>query len=567
MKRIILKLWKIFTDSDRSGEIAPDEVLLDANNLPKFDDNQFEGRLEKPISKMIIAFVGLFFALLIIVYSIKIWNLQIRDGDKFLEKSEKNTLRHYPVFAARGIIYDKNGQELAWNVPSDDSDFMNRKYIEAPGLAHLLGYVQYPSKDKFGIYYRQDFIGIDGVEKIFNKKMQGENGLKIIEVDALGKIQSQNIIEPPKAGENVNLSIDYKVQSALHGVLKDISNRVGFAGGAGIIMDVNTGEVLAITSYPEFSPEVMSEGKDKDLIKKYNTDKNKPFLDRAIDGVYAPGSTVKTYVAIGALNEGIIDPLKTIVSTGQISIPNENDPKKFTIFKDWKAHGAVDMRKALAVSSDVYFYALGGGYKDQKGLGIDLLDKYFSMFGFGQKIDSIFFNEGNIGTVPNPEWKKRLFNGETWRLGNSYHTAIGQFGFQVTPAQAVRAVSAIANSGKLIDPTVIKGEQGKVERIIDIPEADFKVIREGMRLAVKEGTARALDVSYVDMAAKSGTAELGVSKDTVNSWIIGFWPYEKPKYAFALVLEKGSAHNVVGTGVAMREFIDIINRSSPEYFK
>jgi penicillin-binding protein 2 len=275
-------------------------------------------------------------------------------------------------------------------------------------------------------------------------------------------------------------------------------------------------------------------------------------------------------MALAALEEGIIDPETKILSTGSISIPNPYDPKQVTIFKDWKAHGWVNLREALAVSSDVYFYAIGGGYEKQKGLGIAKIDDYVKKFGLGQATGIKFLSE-ETGVIPTPEWKAKVFNGEAWRLGNTYHTAIGQYGFQVTPIQMVKAVAGIATSGRLITPTILKlakGDQVQSGSLITgIKEANYQIVREGMRMAVTSGISTSLNVPEVKLAVKSGTAELGVSKKYVNSWITGFFPYESPRYAFAIVMEKGGRDNLIGASVVMRQTLDWIIANASEYLK
>lgn len=557
---------KIRRNRSINKEIAPDEIFIDSHNLPRFNDQQFEGRIEKPISRISLTLIFVFFILIITVYGARVWKLQISEGENYSQKSENNRLRHTPVFAVRGVIYDRNGVELAWNEPSDDPDFFSRKYSSMPGMAHVVGYVQYPTKDSAGFYYREDFEGVDGAEKYFNEELKGTNGVKIVEVNALGKVQSHNIIQPPKEGDHIYLSIDSRIQSEMYTAMKDIAERVGFVGGAGVMIDTNTGEVIAMASYPEFDPEVMSKKDDVKKVKSYLTSSSKPFLNRAVDGLYTPGSIIKPYMALAALSEGVIDPERKILSTGSISIQNQYFPELQTVFKDWKAHGLVDMRRAIAVSSDVYFYEVGGGYKDQKGLGIARIEKYMKQFGFGEKVENSFFT-GADGTVPNPEWKKKNFNGEAWNLGNTYHTSIGQYGFQVSVIQVARAVASIVNNGLVRDPAILKDESGKIVRQLDIPKADFAVIKEGMRMGVLQGTGVSLNVPYVEIATKSGTAELGVAKDNVNSWMTGFFPYNKPRYAFAVLMENGSVHNLIGAGAAMRETIDWMSKNTPEYFK
>jgi penicillin-binding protein 2 len=547
-------------------EIEPDEIFMDSQNIPQYDTQQFEGRLEKPISSLALTVLFAFFVLVLLSFATRTWVLQVAKGDYYNQKSENNRLRHTPVFAARGVIYDRNGVELAWNAPSDDPDIALRKYSGESGLAHTVGYVQYPSKDSAGFYYKEDFEGLDGVEKHFNQDLQGTNGLKLVEVDARGQIQSQNIVQPPKEGGGIYLSIDSRIQSKLYESIKDVAVKVGFAGGAGVIMDIKTGEIIAMTNYPEYDSEIMSSRADVAKIKSYLANKNKPFLNRAVDGLYTPGSIVKPYMALAALNEKIIDPLTKILSTGSISVQNQYFPDLQTVFKDWKAHGYVDMRQALSVSSDVYFYAVGGGYKDQKGLGIARIEKYMNMFGFGQKIENSFF-KGAGGVVPNPDWKKAHFNGEAWNLGNTYHTTIGQYGFQVSPIQMVRAVGALVNEGLVRDPTIIKGQTGPVLRQLDIPKSYYNIVKEGMRMGATTGTAGSMNAPYVEVAAKSGTAELGTAKADINSWMTGYFPYKNPRYAFAVLLEKGTVHYQIGAGTAMRETMDWMNQNTPEYFK
>ncbi len=547
-------------------DIAPDEIFIDSHNLPEFDTQQFEGRIDKPISKSNLFGILFFFILIILAFGVKIWYLQIKDGNIYNNRSENNRLRNTPIFAARGVIYDRKNVELAWNAPSDNPDIALRKYKGDDGLAHVIGYVKYPSKDKAGFYYQEDFMGLDGVEKYFNSELQGINGINLIEVDAVGKIQSQNITQPPKEGKSIVLSIDSKLQTEMYNAIKDVADRVGFSGGAGIIMDSTSGEVVAMTSYPEYDSEIMSSKTDTAKVKSFLNNKNKPFLDRVIDGLYTPGSIIKPYMALAALNEGVIDSMTQILSTGSISIQNQYYPTLQTIFKDWKAHGWVDMRHAISVSSDVYFYEIGGGYKDRKGLGIARIEKYMKLFGFGEKVENSFFT-GLNGVIPSPEWKKENFNGEAWSLGNTYHTSIGQYGFQTSPLQIVRAMASIVNNGVVRDPSIIKGENGKVIKTVEIPEKYFTVIKEGMRLGVLEGTGKSLNVPYVEIAAKSGTAELGVEKASVNSWMTGYFPYKNPHYVFAILLEKGSVHNLIGAGYAMRQIIDWMNINTPEYFK
>lgn len=249
-------------------------------------------------------------------------------------------------------------------------------------------------------------------------------------------------------------------------------------------------------------------------------------------------------------------------------VPNPYDPSKPTIFRDWRAHGATDMRRAIAVSSDTYFYQIGGGFGSQKGLGIDRIKKYLERFGFTKKTGFDDSNEA-LGIIPDPAWKEKTFDGEVWRVGDTYNTAIGQYGMQITPIQAVVATAALANGGYLVTPSLLFTSTTSVQtgkKFGGNPE-NFTVSKEGMRQAVLDGTAAGLNTKAVAIAGKTGTAELGARKDFVNSWVIGFWPYENPKYAFAVVMERGPVKNLVGATSVMRKTIDWMAVNAPEYFK
>lgn len=550
--------------------IDPDEIFLDSANVADFDKDQFEGRIERAIGAKTIVIFGLLCLLVGISYSVKVWALQISNGSEYALLSEENKLRHTVVFANRGNIYDRDGVPLAWNIStaeSDEHDFNLRQYIEKPGFYNLLGYVKYPQKDKSGVYYDVNFTGYDGVEAFYNQELSGKNGLKIIETNALQDVVSGNTIRPAEHGENITLTIDSRIQEKLYQYISEIVNQVGFYGGGGIITDVHTGEIISLVTYPQFDSNLLTNGQDREAINAMLNDPHDPFLNRVIFGLYTPGSIMKPYVALGALNESVIDASTNIISRGQIEIPNPYDPDNPSIFTDWKAHGSVDARKALAVSSNVYFYVIGGGFKDQEGLGIKRIEEYFRKFGFGEAVTGRLF-DGPSGTIPNPEWKEKNFDGDPWRLGDTYFTSIGQYGVQVTPLQVVRALGALVNGGKVMDPILIKGENPRVvNEINDIDEKYFKVVREGMREGVLSGTAKGLDMSEVAIAAKTGTAELGVSKARVNSWVTGFFPYENPKYAFTIVMEKGSRTNFIGGVAVARQLFDWMKIYTPEYFE
>lgn len=550
-------------------DIDPEDIFLDSANLPGFAENRFEGRMEKPMEKQTFSFAKIILLLVVVFLVSRLWFLGVKNGPLYAEISENNRLSQTLIFANRGVVYDRNGIELATNSIKDEtSDFAGRLYTtEYKGLSHVVGYVKYPLKDKSGNYYEVNYKGRDGVERIYDSTLAGTNGLKLVETDVQGSVTSESVVEPPKEGGALTLSVDARVSNVLYNAIEAAVKDRGFLGGTGIIMDVETGEVVALVSAPEYDQNVITAGTDSESISTSLNHSSKPFLNRAVSGLFSPGSIIKPIVALGALNEGIISPNKQILSTGSITIPNPYFPSKPSVFKDWKAHGWTDMREAIAVSSDVYFYSIGGGYGDQKGLGIERIDKYLGMFGITEKTGIDLLGELS-GTIPTPEWKKATFDGDIWRLGDTYITSIGQYGTLVTPLEAVRFTAAIANKGKILTPSVLKGGvESPVSKTVEFKDADWKVVQEGMRASATHGTAAALNVPYVQVAAKTGTAEVGAAKNYIHSWSIGYFPYNKPKYAFAVLLEKGPVSNSIGASWIMREVLDWMSINAPEYFE
>ncbi|MDO8569226.1 MAG: penicillin-binding transpeptidase domain-containing protein [bacterium] len=549
-------------------DISPEDIFIDSTNLPGFEEHRFEGRIEKPVGRKTFLIIKIVLSIMVLALASKLWVLGIKQGSIYAEISENNRLEHTLIFADRGIIYDRNMRELATNAIKDGtSDFAGRLYPSTKGLAHVVGYLKYPLFDRTGVYYEEYYRGRDGVERVYNDLLQGENGLKLKETDVSGEITSESVIKKPKAGNSIVLSIDARLTEVLYKAISSLAGDKGFAGGTAVLMDVRTGEIIALTSFPEYDQNILTAGKDQVAINLLLNNPSKPFLNRAIGGLYTPGSILKPIIAIAALNEGLISPDKQILSTGSITVKNPYDPSKPSIFKDWKAHGWTDMRQALAVSSDTYFYSIGGGFGDQKGLGITALDKYFQLFALTEKTGVELLGEVE-GVIPTPAWKKEKFDGEIWRLGDTYITAIGQYGTQITPLNAARFISVIANGGKVLTPSILLGGNLEpIKRTVEFSDEDWRVVREGMRASVTYGTAVGLNVPYVKAAAKTGTAEVGSVKLFVNSWSVGFFPFENPKYAWVVVMERGPSSNTLGATSVVRQLFDWMAINTPEYFE
>jgi penicillin-binding protein 2 len=518
----------------RDSEIAPDEIFLDASNVPAFDRAQFEGRLEKPLSRKTFFSLAAVLAALFLVLIVRAWNLEITNGPAFATESAHNSLEATTLFAPRGVITDVNGSVLAGNINAPNGS--TKRYYPIPSLGQIIGYVSYPKKDANGIYYDANETGITGIEAEYDSLLAGKNGQLLTEMDALGNIRSEGTVVPAVDGGTVRLSIDANLEELFARAIADTASSQHFIAGAGVIMDVHTGAVRAIVSYPTYDPNVMSNGGPADTIAAYNTDAGHPFLDHAVQGAYTPGSIVKPFVASGALTDGLITPNTIINDPGFLSLPDPYHPGKEFIYKGWKALGDMDVQNAIAWSSDIFFYTVGGGFGNQKGLGIDRLDYWYNQFGFGNKTGIDLPEEIN-GLVPTPAWKQTTFN-EPWYLGDTYFTAIGQYAMQVTPIQMACATAAIANGGKLFTPTLLADQTPSYTVVPTNPSA-LEVVREGMRDGVTSALATAINLPYLSVAAKTGTAQTGVNNQYDNAWVEGFFPYDNPQYSFAVVLERG----------------------------
>lgn len=554
-----------------------EEVLLDASNIPAFNRARMEGKRELPLAKRSVRTVWFLFLAIAAAFFVQIFYLQVVKGEDYSAIAENNSVNKALIIAERGVLYDRRGDMLAWNEfdSTGEYDFPIRAYTDRLGLGQVLGYVSYPKKDSRGFYFRTDYLGRSGAELAFDSILKGENGSKIVEVDALNDVISEFAINAPQSGGEVRLSIDAELSEAMYNIIATSSVKAGFRSGAGAIMNVHTGEILALTSYPSFDPEVMADGDDIALINEYNNDDRLPFLNKVIGGAYIPGSIVKPFVAYSALENNIISPDKIIYSNGQLVIPNPYNPSNPSIFRDWRTQGAMTMREGIAFSSNVYFYIIGGGLPENAvpqaglnapmtGLGITKMAENYRRFGLGS-LTGINIAQEQAGVVPDPEWKREVFD-DDWRLGDTYFTAIGQFGFLVTPIQMLRAYGALANGGTLISPHVRAGETGEA-REIHLDQDKLRVVHEGMRKTVNfdGGTARSLERKDVAIAAKSGTAEIGAGNAYVNSWAAGFWPYEEPEYAFILMMDRAPRSNSLGATTIMGQVVEWMSVNRPEY--
>ena len=403
-----------------------------------------------------------------------------------------------------------------------------------------------------------DFIGKDGLELQYEKELRGVPGKIAISVNSDNTILKTLVAKEARQGNNLVLSIDGELQKILVDSLRDKMAQTNAPGAAAVVLDVKSGEILSLVSLPSFDNNIFNASLINKTYQELINNKNRPLFNRAISGFYPAGSTIKPFIASAALVEKTIDPSYKVDDTlGYISIPNEYNPEVTYIYRDWQPHGFVDMRRALAVSANVYFYTIGGGYKNIKGLGINKIEKYLKLFGFGASLGIDLPGETG-GLVPNPDWKMKTRQ-ENWFTGDTYNVSIGQGDIKVTPLQLAAAMAAVANGGTFYEPTVafevVTAEGGHrrfdpVVRRSDIVDGlVLRVVRDGLRQAVTSGSARGLSGLPLAVAGKTGTAETGGSHPP-HAWFTGFAPFDSPQLVVTVLVEEGGEGSQAAVPVA-----------------
>lgn len=447
------------------------------------------------------------------------------------------------------------------------SEETKRDYIEGSLFSHLVGYTGKVSANDLNsdpYYSILDYIGKNGLELQYENKLRGAPGKIAVMVDSNNNVLKTLTAEEPKAGNNLILNIDKDLEQLLTNALNEKTIETNSSGAAAVVLNPKTGEVLSLVSLPNFDNNIFNGNLNDRAYQALTKDKRKPFFNRAVSGAYSSGSTIKPFIAAAVLNENVVSPDYKVDDTlGYIAIENQYNPEITYIFHDWKAHGFVDIRKALAVSANVYFYVVGGGYGNIKGLGIERIEKYLRMFGFGS-ILGIDLPSETDGLIPDPAWKKITKN-ETWYTGDTYNVSIGQGDILITPLQLAAAVSAIANDGILYKPKVvskitdtrnniIEEFNPEIIRNINIDKEKIKIVKEGMRGAVTEGSAYLLKDLPIKVAGKTGTAQVTNTFRKTNAWFAGFAPYENPEIAIAIVIEGAGEGSTAAVPVAKQVF-------------
>lgn len=427
-----------------------------------------------------------------------------------------------------------------------------RFYPEPEIFSHLLGYLGAVSKSDLAErsdIAANDEIGRTGLEAVYDRELRGEPGRLIKFRDVKGKFLGEKLLNPPEAGQPLVTNIDAGLQKKFYEALAKAVKRVGGFAGVGLAINPQNGEVLALVSLPSFDNNLFSGSGNAAGLAEILQDKRQPLFNRAVGGAYNPGSTIKPLVAAAALAEKLVDPQKEVFSAGFIEIPNPYHPDQPSRFLDWKPHGWVNLYSALARSSNVYFYSVGGGFENVKGLGIYRLKSYWQKFGLGTSTNIDLFGE-KAGLLPAPETKR----GSAWLLGDTYNVSIGQGDLLLTPIQLINFISAIGSGGYIYEPH-LKKMPAKTAVDLSFYRDVFQEVERGMLDAVRKpyGTANLLNDLPFKIAAKTGSAQTA-NNTKVNALFVGYGPVPNPQIAVLVLVENAKEGSLNAVPVAKEVF-------------
>ena len=465
-----------------------------------------------------------------------------------------------------------------------------------------------PDYIALGFVPNRDKVGYAGVEASLNDQLAGRNGTRVVEVDVAGK--ELRDLEPPKAptpGENILLTIDTRLQAATKAALigeiewwNRYFNEIRSSNGVAITINPKTGEILSLVSFPTFENNRMARFIPAYYYEQLSNDPNRPLFNHAISAEHPPGSVYKLSTAIGAMNERVLSPTQSILDPGKITIiekyaPNDPGTPRDYVCYDKLGHGRVSFLRGIALSCDVYFYKIGGGYPGEvpEGLGVDRMAEYAKALGYGQ-VTGIELPGEATGLVPTSAWK-RINLSENWSIGDTYIAAMGQGFVLSTPLQVLVSAAIVANDGVYMQPTLVREIQDNKGNVVQpfspkvkwditkdpmiavfdengIATEEKKVVedwvvdltQQGMRMVITEGTAEnyfrnfIINGKEIQVAGKTGTAEycdnVAQSKNLcqpgnwpTHAWFIGYAPYEDPEIAVvAFVYNGGEGASVAG---------------------
>ena len=483
---------------------------------------------------------------------------------------------------------------VAENISRDAAMILEGAHLDLPGVrvevhalrhyptgqltAHIVGYVGHIPNDALQDYLERgyevnDWVGLSGVERWYEEALRGKKGIKQVEVDVLGReVRTVGETVPPTPGYNLVLSLDLGLQRAAEAALRRGMREAGVGSGVAIAMDPRDGRILALVSLPSFDNNLFAAGIGLEDYRRLTEDPNYPLINHAVSSIYPPGSTFKIVPASGALQEGVVTSNTRLTCEGVMWVPHRyfpddrsmDQPFYCWIHKLGTGHGPIALRDAIAVSCDIYFYKLAGGFQDFQGLGLDGLRKYALLFGLGEPTGIDLPGE-LPGLVPDARWK-RLHWAEAWVTGDTYNMGIGQGFLLTTPLQMLNATAAVANGGTLYRPRLalrLTDSEGRtvqefppeVIRQIPVDPENLALVREGMLATVEWGTAKGAYLPEVAVAGKTGTAEFPGPRDAkgnlpTHAWFTAFAPYEDPEIAVVVFLYGGGEGSKTAVPVA-----------------
>lgn len=444
------------------------------------------------------------------------------------------------------------------------SDFA-RIYPNGPDFSSVVGYAgRVTAQDllKDPSLKNQDVIGKTGIEAFYDGSLRGTPGISVTYTNAQGKSLGEKQQSVPQIGTPVTLTIDGGLQNYFYNALSDQLAFLGRPVGLGIAMDPRTGAVLSMINLPGYDNNVFSEPGQGTEIQRLLTSSNQPLFNRAVDGYYNPGSTIKPLDAVAALAEGVIDSTREIFSPGYLLVPNPYNSSTPSRFLDWQYQGNVNLASALAQSSDVYFYIVGGGSPARStpllndssdygisGLGIARLNTWWQKFGLG-KPSGIDLPDEGVGFLPTPAWKQQ-HSGTPWLLGDTYNVSIGQGSLLLTPIQLLDYISAIANGGDIYHPFLNASSTPAVAEDLTSLFPEIRQVQEGMRegVAAPKGTSHTLHNLPFSVCAKTGSAQVE-NNTQENALFVGYAPCDNPQIALLILIENSKQGSLNAVPVA-----------------
>jgi penicillin-binding protein 2 len=437
-----------------------------------------------------------------------------------------------------------------------------RHYMDSGSLAQTLGYSGRISADELiqsPGYLPTDYIGKLGIEKQYEQILRGINGSQQTEVDVTGRPVKVLANRQAAPGNNLVLSIDMGLQSHMTAAIAQQLAAAEAKGihakqGAGVALDPTTGEVLALVSLPSYDNNLFAKGISQSDFSKLLSDPAQPLFNKPVDGAYPIGSIIKPLIGSAALQERVINSSTTVNDSGSLQLPNPYDPANPYIFRSYEkgGFGAIAIMDAIRLSSNVFFFTVGGGFGNIGGLGIDRLAKYYRAYGLGSK-PGLDLPSQAAGLVPGPEWKKKVLN-QDWYVGDTYNVSVGQGDLKASPLHMANAIAGVANNGIIYKPhlltqildgqnRVIKTIKPEIMRKVPVSSEVYKVMKSAMRQVVStpNGTGCCLTEQELPglVAGKTGTAETGgyTGSALPHAWFEAFAPYDDPKIVVVVLIQ------------------------------